>query len=100
MRCYPSARQRRVLGGLFGASYWAWNRVLARRTSAYPADQARLNCVSHSRELTAWRQAPETRWLGELPRDPCNQVLRYQEAGSKYSATGAVGGSLLRRMKK
>jgi putative transposase len=79
MRCYPSARQRRVLGRLFGASRFVWNWALARRTSAYQADQTRLNWVSLSREFTALRQAPQTHWLCELPREPFKQVLRDQE---------------------
>ena len=79
LRCYPSARQRRVLGRLFGASRFVWNWALARRTSAYQADQTRLNWVSLSREFTALRQTPETHWLAELPREPFNQVLRDQE---------------------
>ena len=79
MRCYPSARQRRVLGRLFGASRFVWNWALSRRTSAYQAEQTRLNWVSLSREFTGLRQAPETRWLAELPREPFNQVLRDQE---------------------
>ena len=79
LRCYPSARQRRVLGRLFGASRFVWNWGLARRTSAYHADQTRLNWIALSREFTALRQAPETHWLAELPREPFNQVLRDQE---------------------
>ena len=79
LRCYPSARQRRVLGRLFGASRFVWIWGLARRTSAYQADQTRLNWISLSREFTALRQAPETHWLCELPREPFNQVLRDQE---------------------
>ena len=79
LRCYPSARQRRALGRLFGASRFVWNWALARRTSAYQADQTRLNWVSLSREFTGLRQAPETHWLAELPREPFNQVLRDQE---------------------
>ena len=79
LRCYPSARQRRVLGRLFGASRFVWNWGLARRTSAYHADQTRLNWIALSRAFTALRQAPETHWLCELPREPFNQVLRDQE---------------------
>ena len=41
LRCCPSARQRRALGRLFGASRFAWNWALARRTRAYQVDQAR-----------------------------------------------------------
>ena len=79
LRCYPSARQPRVLGRLFGASRFVWNWGLARRTNAYRADQRCLNWISLSREFTALRQAPDTHWLAELPREPLNQVLRDQE---------------------
>ncbi len=79
LRCYPSARQRRALGRLFGASRFVWNWALARRTSAYQVDQTRLNGVSLSREFTGLRQAAETHWLAEQPREPFNQVLRDQE---------------------
>jgi putative transposase len=84
LRCYPSARQRRVLGRLFGASRFVWNWALSRRASASQADQTRLNWISLSRQFTALRQAPETRWLAELPREPFNQVLRDQERALQH----------------
>jgi putative transposase len=84
LRCYPSARQRRVLGRLFGASRFVWNWALSRRTSASQADQTRLNWISLSRQFTALRQAPETRWLCELPWEPFNQVLRDQERALQH----------------
>ncbi|MGC8519210.1 MAG: RNA-guided endonuclease InsQ/TnpB family protein [Steroidobacteraceae bacterium] len=76
MRCYPSAGQLRVLGRLFGGFTPRVEWALTRRTSAYQADQTRLNWVSLSREFTELRQASQTRWLCELPREPFNQVLR------------------------
>ena len=76
MRCYPTARQRRVLGRLFGASRFVWNWALERRSSAYRCEKTRLNWVALSREFTQLRHSPETGWLSELPREPFNQVLR------------------------
>ena len=76
MRCYPTARQRRVLARLFGASRFVWNWALERRRSAYRCEKTRLNWVALSQEFTQLRRLPETRWLSELPREPFNQVLR------------------------
>ncbi len=79
LRVYPTRRQQRVLGRLFGASRYVWNWALARRSRAYQTDKIKLNWVSLSREFTALKAARETAWLGELPREPFNQVLRDQE---------------------
>ncbi|EQD25976.1 transposase, IS605 OrfB family, partial [mine drainage metagenome] len=68
-----------MLGRLFGASRFVWNWALARRSQAYQTDKIKLNWVSLSREFTALKAARETAWLGELPREPFNQVLRDQE---------------------
>src|SRR5215469_11676597 len=76
MRVYPTARQRALLGRVFGAARYVWNWALARRTDAYRCDGTRLNWVALSGEFTALRRATETYWLSELPREPFNQVLR------------------------
>ena len=79
MRVYPSRAQRRQLGQLMGATRFVWNWALDRRSAAYRADGTTLNWIALSRAFTALRAAPETAWLGELPREPFNQVLRDQE---------------------
>ena len=79
MRVYPTHAQALVLSRLIGATRYAWNWALAKRTAAYRADAPRLNWVALSREFTELRRAPETAWLAELPREPFNQALRDQE---------------------
>ena len=79
MRVYPTRSQRRQLAQLAGATRFVWNWALDRRTAAYRADGTQLNWIALSREFTALRAAPETAWLGALPREPFNQVLRDQE---------------------
>ncbi len=79
LRAYPNRTQARQLARLAGATRFAWNWALARRSSAYRADGTKLNWIALSRELTALRVAPVTAWLGTLPREPFNQVLRDQE---------------------
>ncbi|MHB1816329.1 MAG: helix-turn-helix domain-containing protein, partial [Steroidobacteraceae bacterium] len=58
LRVYPTRRQQRVLGRLFGASRYGWNWALARRSQAYQTDKIKLNWVSLSREFTALKAAP------------------------------------------
>ena len=79
MRAYPTRSQARQLAQLAGATRRVWNWALDRRTAAYRADGTRLNWVALCREFTALRAAPATAWLGDLPREPFNQVLRDQE---------------------
>jgi putative transposase len=97
MRCYPSARQRGVLGRLFGASRFVWNWALWRRTEVYRAEKRRLNWIALSREFTALRCAPATAWLAELPREPFNQVLRDQERAFAGFFAGRSGYPRFRR---
>ena len=79
MRAYPTRSQARQLAQLAGATRRVWNWALERRSTAYRADGTKLNWVALSREFTVLRGAPDTAWLGDLPREPFNQVLRDQE---------------------
>ncbi len=79
MRVYPTRAQARTLAQLAGAARYVWNWALDRRAVAYRADGTKLNWIALSREFTALRGAPDTAWLGDLPREPFNQVLRDQE---------------------
>ena len=79
MRVYPNRVQARQLAQLMGATRFVWNWALSRRSTAYRADGTKLNWIALSREFTALRAAPDTAWLGDLPREPFNQVLRDQE---------------------
>ena len=97
MRCYPSARQRGVLGRLFGASLFVWNWALWRRTEVYRAEKRKLNWIALSREFTALRCAPATAWLAELPREPFSQVLRDQERAFTSFFAGRSGYPRFRR---
>ena len=79
MRVYPTRSQARTLAQLAGATRFVWNWALARRSTANRDDGTKLNWVALSREFTVLRAAPATGWLGDLPREPFNQVLRDQE---------------------
>ena len=68
--------QERMLRRLLGAKRFVWNWALGRQTDARAAGEKRPGMTALSREFTALRQAPGTEWLGTLPREPFNQVLR------------------------
>jgi putative transposase len=76
VRLYPEPRQARSLRRVFGARRFVSNWALRRKDEAWRADGTRLNGTALSRAFTALRQAPDTAWLSELPREPFNQTLR------------------------
>ena len=79
MRVDPNRAQARQLAQIAGATRFVWNWALSQRTDAYRMEGAKLDWVALSRAFTALRAAAATAWLGELPREPFNQVLRDQE---------------------
>ena len=68
VRLRPTKVQMRVLSRLFGARRWLWNWAIARKDAAWRADGTKLTGIDLSREFTVLRSAPETGWLGALPR--------------------------------
>ena len=79
--------QERQLLRLFGARRYVWNWALRRKDEAWRADGTKLNAVSLSREFTQLKQAPDTAWLGQLPRMPFDQTLRdFDAAWSNFFA--------------
>ena len=76
VRLYPKPDQARMLIRIFGARRFIWNWALARKNDAWRCDGTKLTGIDLSREFTQLRAAPETAWLGELPREPFNQTLR------------------------
>src|SRR6202171_2990995 len=77
MRVYPAKAQSALFSRLSGATRWFWNLALHARTTAYRHDGSRVGLTALSQKLTALRA--DTAWLGALPREPFNQVLRNQE---------------------
>ena len=81
VRLHPTPGQAHTLARLFGARRFVWNWALARKDAAWRADGTKLTGIDLSRELTLLRQAPDTAWLGTLPREPFNQTLRDFDRG-------------------
>ncbi|MDE2315464.1 MAG: transposase [Xanthomonadaceae bacterium] len=90
VRLRPTKAQARVLSRLFGAVRGVWNWALREKEAAWRADGTKLSGIDLSRLFTTLRQAPETAWLGELPREPFNQVLRNFDTAWRNFFSGRV----------
>jgi putative transposase len=75
-RAYPNRGQASVLARLFGARRFVWNWAWRRQDEHYRRTKQHLSWVALSKQFTELRQAPDTAWLAELPREPFNQTLR------------------------
>ncbi len=81
VRLRPTKAQARSLQRLMGARRFVWNWALQQQVEARATGEKRPGAADLSRALTALRQAPETAWLAELPRQPFNQTLRDLDRG-------------------
>jgi len=73
VRLSPNRAQERMLKRLMGAKRHVWNWALGESDAAYRETGKRKSLKDLSSALTAKRN---TSWIGELPREPLNQVLR------------------------
>jgi putative transposase len=76
-RCYPSARQRRILGKTFGCVRFVYNRALKLRSDRYAEDKTSTSYSQTSAALTVWKQEPGCLWLNEVSCVPLQQTLRH-----------------------
>jgi putative transposase len=59
-----------------GCRRWVWNHALALQKARYERGEKRLNYAQLCKELTGWRNDPETSWLAESPSPTQQQTLR------------------------
>ena len=72
--------QERQLARYAGMMRWVWNRALAEQQARRERGEKYAGYASMCAWLTAWRNAPETRWLADGPVHPQQQVLRRLDA--------------------
>jgi putative transposase len=60
-----------------------WNKGLALQQARYQAGEKKLGYAGLCKELTAWRNDPETPWLAEASVDVEQQILRDLETAYK-----------------
>lgn len=75
-RCYPSPRQQRELGKLFGCVRLIYNKALRLRTDSYRESKTSVNYEQTSAALTKWKQERDLDFLNKVSCVPLQQTLR------------------------
>ncbi len=79
-RCYPRARQRRVLAATFGCVRYVFNRALSLRSDSYKENKTSVSYGQTSAALTRWKQEPQCQWLNAVSCVPLQQCLRHLQS--------------------
>jgi len=66
----------RQLRRFSGACRWVWNEALEEQKARYARGEKYAQYESMAKWLTAWRNAPETKWLSETPIHVQQQTLK------------------------
>ena len=81
-----------------GSCRFVFNHALALQQERYAQGEKKLGYAGLCKQLTAWRNRPETAWLADAPVHPLQQALKdleraYQPAPqcSAYSRATAWG---------
>ena len=82
-RLEPTFEQRTLLRKFAGCVRVVWNKGLALQQARHEAGEKKLGYAGLCKELTAWRNDPETPWLAEASVDVEQQILRDLETAYK-----------------
>ena len=72
----PTDDQQRNMRRFAGACRFVFNKALAMQKARYEKNEKKLGYAGLCKELTAWRNGPETPWLKEAPVHPLQQALK------------------------
>lgn len=75
-RLRVDSETERQLRCIAGSCRFVWNKALALQKERYAAGEKKLSYVSLCKELTAWKQQPETNFLCEAPIHVLQQALK------------------------
>lgn len=82
-RLEPTLQQRILLRKFAGCVRVVWNKGLALQQTRHEAGEKKLGYAGLCKELTAWRNDPDTPWLAEASVDVEQQILRDLETAYK-----------------
>ncbi len=80
-RFYPTAEQEAQLARTFGCVRFVYNWALNLRSTAWNADQARVNYHETACRLALLKREPERSWLGDVSSVALQQSLRHLDKG-------------------
>ncbi len=72
----PDGQQRRLMRRFAGSCRFVFNKALALQKARYEQGEKRLNYAELCKQITEWRNTPETVWLAEAPVHPLQQTLK------------------------
>ena len=86
----PNGDQQRNMRRFAGSCRFVFNRALAVQQERYAQGEKKLGYAGLCKELTAWRNSPETAWLADAPVHPLQQALKdLERAYSNFFAKRA-----------
>ena len=87
----PSGLQERQMRRFAGSCRFVYNRALALQKERHEQGRKKLGYGRLCKELTGWRNGPETAWLAEAPVHPLQQALRDLERAYVNFFAGRAG---------
>ena len=75
----PDGQQQRQMRRFAGSYRFVFNKALALQKARYEQGEKKLGYAGLCKELTAWRNGPETPWLKDAPVHPLQQTLKDME---------------------
>lgn len=72
----PNGQQQRDMRRFAGSCRFVFNKALALQKTNYEAGEKFIGYVVMAKQLTAWRNGPETPWLKDAPVHPLQHALK------------------------
>ncbi len=86
----PNGQQERQMRRFAGSCRFVFNHALALQQERYAQGEKKLGYAGLCKQLTAWRNRPETAWLADAPVHPLQQALKdLERAYSNFFAKRA-----------
>lgn len=72
----PNCQQQRDIRRFAGSCRFVFNKALAMQSERYARGEQKLGYAGLCKQLTEWRNTPETEWLADAPVHPLQQSLK------------------------
>jgi putative transposase len=72
----PDGQQRRDMGRFAGSCRFVFNKALAMQKENHEAGNRFIGYVAMAKQLTAWRNGPDSPWLKDAPCHPLQHALK------------------------
>lgn len=72
----PDGQQQRQMRRFAGSCRFVFNKALALQKERYEQGEKKLGYAGLCKQLTEWRNSPETVWLADAPVHPLQQTLK------------------------